>query len=436
MKILLVEDTGKDRYTTHNKDQMGGFGIDFKTESLISKILQSFKIIRMVPIMMLGYAAGILSKNHDVEVVSNGSMKEADIVIIYSSIVQCKAEREYAIRYKEKYPRARVGFIGPFASKVPEFYKDCCDFIIQGEPESIFFQLNNGEVKLDGLIQSPSLKDIDALPFPKWELFEYNRYNYFPLLKAKPFITMTTTRGCSMNCSYCPYTALNGRYQERSIKNVLDEMEYLQDVCGIKSIMFRDPVFVFNKQRVRSLLKGMAERRFRFEWGCETRMDMLDRPIIEFMVKHGLKAINFGVESGNDEILKNVNRKQSFDNIIKNIEICRELGVKTCAFYLIGTLSETSQTAIQTLETAKRLNTFVAKFHINTPYPGTPQFEELKPLLLDEDWEKYDSSHLVFKHPSFSSADILRLKNRFYNRYYFRLSYLIKNFPSLISISI
>ena len=123
MKILLVEDTGNAQYTTYNKDQMGGFGIDFKTESLISKILQRFKIIRMVPIMMLGYAAGILSKNHDVEVVSDGSMKEADIVIIYSSIVQCKAEREYAIRYKEKYPRTRVGLLVHLLQRCQSFIR-------------------------------------------------------------------------------------------------------------------------------------------------------------------------------------------------------------------------------------------------------------------------------------------------------------------------
>jgi radical SAM superfamily enzyme YgiQ (UPF0313 family) len=81
------------------------------------------------------------------------------------------------------------------------------------------------------------------------------------------------------------------------------------------------------------------------------------------------------------------------------VNLCWELGIVTTAFYVIGFLQETEEKIEDTIRFACELDTTYANFKILTPYPGTPQFKQLEPLIFETDWEKFDGYTLTFNHP-------------------------------------
>ena len=110
------------------------------------------------------------------------------------------------------------------------------------------------------------------------------------------------------------------------------------------------------------------------------------------------------------------------------IRYCEKLGVKISAFYLFGYEGETRKKMKETLKYAKKLNTFLARFAVSTPYPGTPFFEDMKKKgrIATEDFERYTQFNLVTKHKTFNNKDIQYMRSKAYKEYYFRPSYMLK----------
>ena len=93
---------------------------------------------------------------------------------------------------------SKVGFFGAFSSAQPKFYLPHCDFVIIGEPEASAEQIATSGRLPSGIVNSPVIpeKELDRLPFPKWDIFPLKEFSYSPVIKAKPFITIQSSRGC------------------------------------------------------------------------------------------------------------------------------------------------------------------------------------------------------------------------------------------------
>lgn len=407
-----------------NKDVNGGFGTATKIgNSLRARLLENTKKNGVqLPLLTLGYAAAILRKNgHSVNYETVPST-EYDLVIIHSTMVDYKQEIEIADKLRKK---TKVGIIGPFASAKPDIYKDHADFIIQGESESALMNITD---KIPtGIIKSEMIIELDTLPYPDWDGFPIEKYSYYPVIKEKPFIVIQSSRGCIYSCShYCPYTFSQGvKWRNRSVENVIGEIKMLKEKYGIKGLLFRDPLFTCNKKRVEELAKIMKGMNLR--WACETRLDLLDEQLLDLLYESGLRSINVGVESSNESILKDAKRKPvSQVHQEKIISYCDKKGIKISAFFILGLLNDTEESINNTIRYAINLNPHVAQFTINNPIPGTPFHEEMKPLFITEDWEKFDNYTPVFKHKNLSSEQLLKLKEKAFVSYYFRLGYITK----------
>ena len=434
MKIALIEKTS-DKCV--NKDQMGGYGINTQIgQSFFAKwIMRQKKIMRNVPILSLGYLASILSEGgNEIIVLDRDLVPKADLFIIASSIVNYKSELEKAYRIKKEFPDAKVGFIGPFAGYLSDEYLNVGDFVIKGEPEHMAMEISKGYIP-KGLVESPSFNDLDKLPFPKWEFFNINNYCYFPTIKKKPFLSMQSSRGCSFSCNYCPYLTYQSNWRTRGIENIVAEIKHLKDKFKIKGLLFRDPIFTLDKKRSKEIAKHITRERLDIEWACETRIDMLDEGLIDCMHKAGLRAINFGIESARQDLLDKASRKPvDVGHQEKIIRYCEKKDIKIIAFYLLGLPDDTGETIKQTIDYAKKLNTFLAQFHILTPFPGTDFYEQIKNNIFEKDWEKFNSFTPVLHNKNLSCETLSKLKEKAFVTYYFRLPYISKHFKHLIEL--
>lgn len=432
MKFALI-DLRESPQGCNNKDKAGTFGNAMRGEGLIARAYQLLKWNNVdMPVVHFGYIAAILrQKGHSVTFYDSFPRDE-EVVIIASSIVGYDEEIEFARRLKRE--GRKVGFISAFASVKPELFLAVADFVIKGEPERAVTEIAKGNVRLEGVIDSPLIEDLETLPFPDWDGFPVTKYGYFPVLKKRPLLSILTSRGCSFDCIYCPYLVMQTeKFRARGAKHAADEIEYLVKKYGIRSLVFRDIMYTQNKKRAAEISEEILGRGLKVEWSCETRADCLDENLIALMARSGLRAVHLGIESPQDEIVKDSGRipiRETQQE--KMVRCCERHGVKVLSFYILGFRDDTEDSMRRTIDYAKHLNTFLAQFDIMTPYPGTRFFEEIKSAITTFDWKKYTTHDAVVEFRHVSAGQVLAAKNRAYREYYFRPAWVLKNGSSVL----
>jgi radical SAM superfamily enzyme YgiQ (UPF0313 family) len=382
-----------------------------------------------VPSVHMAYIAAILSRaGHDVvwtRGAVNATDPQADVALVLSSIVDHKNETAWADAMRAR--GVKVGFIGIAASKMPHLFEDHSDFILNGEPEAAVMRLAQGTIPQGNTI-SEQIDDLDSLPFPRWDLVTEDRSRKFGIKwSSRPVgggYPLLASRGCPEFCTYCPHRILAG-YRSRSITNIVDEIERLCDRVRRPYVIFRDPLFTEQRERVVELCDEIKARGLSFTFEAETRLDRLDVPLLDKLYDAGFRAMSFGVESLDPTTLKKSGRRpipQTHQREI--IDHCRKKGIVTAAFYVLGFVQDDWNSISATIDYSTDLGSTFAQFKILTPYPGTPMFKQMEPLLTEGDWEKYDGYTLTFRHPNLTERELMFLLGAAYKRFYMRPSYL------------
>ena len=425
MRVVLA-DLKSNRGFVSKDTVVGGYGSRLDPFSRVTKVMAYLKKkFHDVPSVHMAYSAAILARaGHDVKWTRGEDEVQGDVALVLSSLVDHKNETAWADRMRAK--GVKVGFMGITASKMPELFADHCDFILNGEPEAAVMRLAQGVIP-QGTVVSEQIDDLDSLPFPRWDLVTEDRSRMGFKLFTRPVgggYPLLASRGCPEFCTYCPHRILAG-YRMRSIANIVDEMERLCDQVSRPYIIFRDPLFTEQRDRVIELCDEILRRGLNLTFEAETRLDRLDIELLDKLHAAGFRAMSFGVESLDPATLKKSGRRpipQSHQREI--IEHCRKLGIVTAAFYVLGFLQDDWNSVAATIDYATDLGSTFAQFKMLTPYPGTPMFKQLEPLLTETDWEKYDGFTPTFKHPNLTDRELKFLLGAAYKRFYMRPSYL------------
>jgi radical SAM superfamily enzyme YgiQ (UPF0313 family) len=402
---------------------VGGYGSRLLPFSRVTRVIGALKRrIHDVPSVQLAYVSAVLAQyGHDV-VWSRGEMVRADVAIVLSSLVDYKHETAWADTMRAR--GTRVGFVGLTASKMPELFRAHADFVVNGEPESAIRRLARGEW-LEGECVSEPTADLDALPFPRWDFaIAAKRKRPLANLSLGGRIPLLASRGCPEFCTYCPHRILAG-HRSRSIRNIVDELALLCEMFRRPYIVFRDPLFTNDRDRALGLADEIRASGLDLRFECETRLDRLDEALLESLHAAGLRAISFGVESMSPEILRRVGRRpipESHQRAI--IGWCRDHGVVTAAFYVLGFLQDDWTSIAATIDYAIDLGSTVAQFKLRTPYPATPLWKQLAPRIYETDWQKFDGFTPTFEHPNLKPAELRFLLGAAYTRFYMRPSWL------------
>ena len=416
---------------TSNKDTMGGFGQVYPGDTSA-----------FVPLDILYAAASLrsakkefiliesLTSRFDIKnLINTFSSIECSRIVLRTSLQTLEWDIEVAQIIKAV-SKADVIFTGPIVKYMATriLKSKCVDFIIVGEYENedVIIPLASGEnpKKIVGawyLIDEKLIKNgeskivnLDYLPFPAWDLIKPSNINKNQLAENKIFITMQTSRGCCYNCSYCPYSSIQGSQMRfRAVRLVVDELEYFSKL-GIPFVLFRDPEFLVNKERSFEIFKEIIKRKIEIEWRCETRIEDLSHEMIALMKKAGCTGVNFGIESGDKDILSLSGRKLPNLEIAKNIvKSCKKAGIKTFSFFIIGLPQDTRTSIYKTLKYAIKLSPDIAQFSVATPYPGTKIYDYLqsKGLITNAPLIHYSGYEAVSSNDNLTHEQIQQLKN-------------------------
>lgn len=399
MRVVLVNPPSPPEYRV-SRGLMGGFGMAVSPDLLY-------------PPIELAHVAGALeAAGHEVAIHDgdaagvgpDGALEaivglEPRLVCLDSSSTSLDQDLALAGRVREA-TGACVAMLGSQVTFCPDTVFDGgrIDAVVRGEPEETVAELARRVGAGEALAGTPGLswvaqdggvvhederdkiRDLDALPIPARHLLANERYR-FPGVEG-PITTVKSSRGCPLDCSFCGYTLAQGlRFRFRSPEHVLLELEDLYERHGLRHVVFRDPIFTTRKDRVHAICEGILERGWTdLEWQCETAVKTLDRPLLEIMARAGCRHISLGVESGNQEIQRKHcgNKLSDLDQAAEVFRACRDVGIETRAFCMIGFPEETPAMADETIALVDRLDPDQVQFCAVTAYPGTPLYEMLR----------------------------------------------------------
>ncbi len=423
MRVVIADLKGRGGFV--NKDTVvGGYGSRFRGFSWTTRwIERARRLFQNVPSIHAGYLAAIFhNAGHDVRI-TREEIIEGDFGLVLSSLVDYKHETEWVQETKKRYRGMRVGFFGAPATHMPELLQDHADFIIKGEPEQAGMRIAAGEIP-SGLMASPAIDDLDGLPFPAWHLFNGGRHAVGRSIRAsRHSFPVLSSRSCPEFCTYCPHR-ITAPYRARSAENVIAEIE---DICrqfGESYLVFRDPLFTEERERAIGIAEGILRKNLKVQFECETRLDDLDKELINLLHRAGLDTITFGVESMDPATLKRVGRRPiPPEHQREIISHCRDLGITTEGFYVFGFLTDTVESIRATIDYSIDLGNTAALFKILTPFPGTPLYKHMKSLITETDWEKFDGYTPTFTHPNVTHQELVHLLGSAYCRFYVRPSF-------------
>ncbi len=319
-----------------------------------------------------------------------GNLNES-LVLVRTSLPTIDWDLEFCAAVKAAVAPAGLGLFGPvIPSLSARIEKDpSIDFAVLAEPDVPVADLMDGAPidQVPGLMyRTPAgwartaeralERDLDSLPFPKWEVMPFERY-VIPRSSVSGharFLPMLSSRGCPFGCGYCPYPIGQGlKWRFRSPNNVVDEMEHLVRDFGVEHILFRDPMFSMQQKRVVAICEEILRRDLKVHWKCETRVDCLDPETIEIMARAGCVGINFGVESIDPQVQKGVHRKPIMvADFVEKVALCQKHHISTFAFFVVGLPGDTLETILASIEFAVRMNADWTQFTVATPFVGTP----------------------------------------------------------------
>jgi anaerobic magnesium-protoporphyrin IX monomethyl ester cyclase len=281
--------------------------------------------------------------------------------------------------------------------------------------------------------------DLDMIPFPAYDLAE-NLSHYAPPpcnYKKLPVANVITSRGCPNQCTFCDRSVFGRKLRQRSAENVAAEIEYLWNAYRIREIAFVDDTFTIGSQRIRRIFEILDAKGITFPWTCMSRINTVDAGFLKFMRDRGCWHISFGIESGNEPILRRIKKNISLAQTRRVIRWCADLGIHTKGFFILGHPGETEETIEQTVRFALDLPLDDVVVTINTPIPGSQQYREAGQFgSLDEtDWSKFNYWRPVFVPAGLMQDQLLAKHREFYRRFYLRPRIIFRYLSSFISPS-
>jgi radical SAM superfamily enzyme YgiQ (UPF0313 family) len=304
---------------------------------------------------------------------------------------------------KTKYPYIKIAIGGPHASLEPKYCLNSkfVDFVVIKEGEATFVELleaissDQSAIKysdISGIMYRESktlvrskvrlpISDLDLLPLIKREFIGFDVYK-------KRIINMYTSRGCPAKCIYCAATALSGAsYRTRDIDNVYLEILLINSSIEYKQyeMYIIDDTFTAIASRVERFTELIKKYKYQFIWRCESRIDVMNEEMLKCMAESGCINIQYGIESGSQEVLNGIRKNINLERAREIIELTYRSGITICTSFMIGHYCDNKDTMRETINMIKELyekydRSIEIFLSYNTPFPGTWQYTHREKL--------------------------------------------------------
>ena len=352
-------------------------------------------------------------------------LPKSDVLVLPVSYGTQAADRAFLNRLRERQPLARVLAIGPALSyaQVDHVFSDLADALLMGEPElalpAAAARLLAGDLAPGRAVNpytlaadhySPEglLLDLDAVPMPAWEHFHSQQHPY-------RFLSILSSRGCPAGCGFCPYVAAQGAtLRSQSPARTVDELIHVAQHYQVGHIIFRDPVFALERNRVLAICSELRRRQNTATWECESRPEHFDGRLLRAMHDAGCTTVKLGLESADPDVLVAAGRVPDeaaaaayLASVAAVVQDCQQLGIVCRVFVMVGLPYQTQESVERTaqfLRTLRPIRLHAKAFHW---YPGIA----LPPVAENDNAEQIELLHdAVRQRPSFWRHAARRLR--------------------------
>jgi len=313
------------------------------------------------------------------------------------SVVTRRLYPMYAIsrRIREALPDTKIVAGGPHVNHWPEetMQLGTLDYVLPGEGErtfpllidtlekgdepqlltnipNLYYRSSDGQIHSNPPAEMPAI--LDSLPFPNRQLINLN--DYYTAVRKAQMTTMYSSRGCPYHCIFCDVQEKRFRY--RTAKSVVDEFEEIIRL-GIKEIHIFDDTFNIRRQRVIDICHEILERGLKIRWSTRVRVFPFDQEMMRLLREAGCVRLHVGVESLDPTILKYMKKKQTVEQIRNLFKLCREFGMETLTYFIIGFPGESREYREHMLEEIIKLGPTYVYFNILYPLPKTQYYQSL-----------------------------------------------------------
>lgn len=313
------------------------------------------------------------------------------------------------------------------------------DVVIRGESEFTCLELctvNNYE-NIKGItyrnndkiiknIDRPFIEDLNILPYPSRDLINNNLYLRFDT--GCPQTTILANRGCPYKCIFCLTNLVAGKkLRFRSPENILREIIECFEKYKIKDFLFSGDTFTANKEWVIVLCEKIIKQNLKINWVCNSRVDTVDKEMLNFMKKAGCWGISIGIESGNQHLLNKMNKNITLYQAKETIKHCKEIGIVSLLYFILGLPLEDKNTLKDSLSFANKSQGDLLEIHFVYPFPGTELYKIVKEynlipenIFLEGAYAKPVMDTLFLK-----KKDLISYKRKMLLSFYFRAKFII-----------
>jgi len=426
---------------------------------LLRPAAEKKSMARVLPLGLLAIGSVLKRAGHQVKIldlrISNSPDEELDAVMssfdpqvvgIGVMTIECKYGFIDAAKVKKINPDVTVIFGGPHCSHEPQFILNDInvDLMVSGEGDLTIVELidtlEEGKdvagvpgiaYKKNGsylrTAERPVIRDLDTID-QEYDLINLERYfnfqssmDFFPVFRNKRFIPLVTSRGCPFKCTYC-HDIFDKSIQYRSPEAVVNEIEYLIKVYGIREFHIVDDVFNVNMKRAKIVLDAIIERNLNIHISFPNglRADFFDDELIDKMQRAGVYRMALGIESGSQRIQDMIKKDLDINIIYDVVEKLTSARMSVHGFFMLGFPSETREEMKETIDFACDLGLTTANFSLVIPNPGT----DLRQTFIEsresnfEDFSEYTFDAASSNASEVEGDDLIKLKREANRRFY------------------
>ncbi len=355
------------------------------------------------------------------EAVNKAQEYKPDITGIYIMTTFTKSALELMEKLRAVNPDSIYTAGGPLPTLYPSKFAEKFDYVFKGEAAISFpdfcrdyltasnrteFINNMKSLKYAGLystkmglIESPVMhltkKEIDECPVPDRDGFNHKKYQelcYEYSGKKKASIMMTY--GCPFSCDFCSKPIFGNKVRFRSLDKIFEE---IRDIIshGYDSLWIADDLFTYDADFLKSFCSRLIKEDLQISWSCLSRVDSVTDGIVEMMKNAGCCKVYLGIESGNDYVLKLMNKKIDTTMVRRGVEVFTRNGIECAGFFIVGYPGETIETIEETFEFALSLGLNEISFNVPYPLPGSKLYERVSGISND-DWTFENETRFLY----------------------------------------
>lgn len=383
-------------------------------------LIRTFKMLKgggPVPPLGLLYLAAVVRERfgsqYELKILDTGLMTEEEALeqvreyqphIVGLSVMSCEEDlmHAYARAAKEGESPAVVLVGGPHSMVLKQdlLQDENIDYVVVGEGEETITELlealdqggDPGQIpglacrQGEALVLTdprPPIQDLDALPFPAWDLVDMREYGRHPnwngTLKRRFYATIATSRGCPYGCYFC-HNVFGKRVRMRSAESVVEELSHLREQYGVREVHVLDDIFNFQVERAEEICRGIIAARLKLALAFPNglRADILTKELITLLRQAGTYKVNFGIETTSPRLQQMIGKRLNLDKAEEMINATGRTGIITGAYFMLGFPSQTREEMMETICYAEESTLDVAYFFKATPYPGSRFYDSLR----------------------------------------------------------